>query len=241
MKSERQPEILGIVGGMGPLASAEFVKTIYEDNLCGREQDAPHVLLSSDPTFPDRTDSFLAGESQLLLERLTAALEYLSQGGASRFVICCMTIHYLLPGVPLALRTRVLSLLDVIFAALARQQQQRHLLICSNGTRRLELFQSHSQWERCAPYIVLPDETDQDRIHRELIYPIKKNPDLRQSMPLLETLLKRYEVDSFIAGCSEIHLLAKHCLANGDSERAYASVDPLAIIAREWGARSVRV
>ncbi|MEA2173750.1 MAG: aspartate racemase [Blastocatellia bacterium] len=237
MKSERQPEILGIVGGMGPLASAEFVKTIYEYNLGGREQDAPHVLLSSDPTFPDRTDSFLAGESQLLLERLTAALEYLSQGGASSFVICCMTIHYLLPRVPLALRARVLSLLDVIFANLSGQKQRR-LLICSNGTRRLELFQSHSRWEQCAPYIVLPDDTDQDRIHRELIYPIKQNPDLRRLMPLLETLLRRYEVDSFIAGCSEIHLLAKHCLANGDGERAYGAIDPLAIIAREWGARS---
>ena len=47
--------VLGVVGGMGPLASAEFVKTIYEYGLNRREQESPSVVLVSDPTFPDRT------------------------------------------------------------------------------------------------------------------------------------------------------------------------------------------
>ena len=79
------------------MASAEFLKTVYEYGIGENEQDAPIVLMYSDPTFPDRTDSFLAGESELLLARLTGALQSLSDAGASRFVICCMTIHYLLP------------------------------------------------------------------------------------------------------------------------------------------------
>ena len=41
--------MLGIVGGMGPLASAEFVKTIYEYNhWTGKEQEAPKILLYSE-------------------------------------------------------------------------------------------------------------------------------------------------------------------------------------------------
>ena len=100
MKREREKEVLGIVGGLGPLASAEFLKTVYEYGIGEYEQDAPIVLMYSDPTFPDRTDSFLAGESELLLAKLTAALQCLSDAGASRFVICCMTIHYLLSRLP---------------------------------------------------------------------------------------------------------------------------------------------
>ena len=84
------------------------------------------------------------------------------------------------------------------------------------------------------PYIVLPDEVDQNRIHRDLIYPMKTNPDLRGMFPLLELLLKRYEVDSFIAGCSEVHMLAKHFLASRKQPSFYRAVDPLDILAREW-------
>ena len=227
MKSETEREVLGIVGGLGPMASAEFLKTVYEYGIGANEQDAPKVLLYSDPTFPDRTDAFLAGESELLLARLTGALQCLADAGASRFVICCMTIHYLLPSLPAHLRTRIISLLDVIFANL---EPRRHLLICSNGTRRLELFQQHPEWARHKSEIVLPNDDDQNKIHHELIYPIKKAPDFRRLKVLLESLLQRYEVDDFIAGCSEVHVLAKHVL-NGDRARC---LDPLTIIAREW-------
>ena len=231
MGREAKREVLGIVGGLGPLASAEFLKTVYEYGIGKNEQDAPIVLLHSDPTFPDRTDSFLAGESELLLVRLTRALQSLSDAGASRFVICCMTIHYLLPRLPVDLGTRVVSMLDVIFSNL--KPPQRHLLLCSNGTRRLELFQKHPQWERHKFEIVLPDDDDQNKIHEELIYPIKKNPDFRKLKLLLEALLRRYEVESFIAGCSEIHVLAKHVF-NGDGATGYGCLDPLTIIASEW-------
>lgn len=226
---ETEKEILGVVGGLGPLASAEFLKTVYECGIGANEQDAPVVLMYSDPTFPDRTDSFLAGESELLLARLTRALQFLSDGGASRFVICCMTIHHLLPSLPAHLSARVVSMLDVIFSNL--KPPERHLLICSNGTRRLELFQSHPQWEKHKSQIVLPDDDDQNKIHRELIYPIKKNPDFRRLKLLLESLLQRYEVDSFIAGCSEIHILAKQVF-NSDPTPDYRCLDPLMIIAK---------
>jgi len=235
MRREAEREIMGIVGGLGPLASAEFLKTVYEYGIGENEQDAPIVLLHSDPTFPDRTDSFLAGDSEFLLARLTGALQCLSDAGASRFVICCMTIHYLLPRLPVHLGPRVVSLLDVIFSHL--KPPQRHLLICSNGTRRLELFQKHPEWERHKSEIVLPDDDDQNKIHHELIYPIKKRPDFRRLNLLLETLLKRYEVDSFIAGCSEIHVLAKHVIVNDNRAGGYGCLDPLTIIARDWDSR----
>ena len=50
-------KLLGILGGMGPLASAEFLKTIYEYGTRDLEQRSPACILYSDPTFPDRTSS----------------------------------------------------------------------------------------------------------------------------------------------------------------------------------------
>src|ERR1051325_8826887 len=141
-------QVLGVLGGMGGLASAEFVKTVYElsGEVCRREQDAPVVVMYSDPAFPDRTEAFLRGETQPLLTRLIEALELLRSMGASHFVICCMTIHYLLPQLPEALRKRIISLPDVMFSAV-ESLKKKHLVISSTGTMKLKLLQRHPRWE----------------------------------------------------------------------------------------------
>ena len=225
--------VLGVVGGLGPLASAEFLRTIYEQSLGDLEQESPTVIVYSDPTFPDRTEAFLTGNSEPLLAQLIDVIERLLEAGATDVVFCCMTIHYLLPRLPARLRERVISLPDVIFEHLAHTRK-RHLLISSSGTRKLGLFENHERWSMAQPYIVLADEDDQNTIHRDLIYPIKKNPDISTLFPLLKLMLKEYEVDSFIAGCSEVHLLAKHFLRSGNHSSEFGCIDPLATIAREW-------
>jgi aspartate racemase len=188
--------------------------------------------MSSDPSFPDRTEAFLRGEHEELLTRLIGSLRQLSEMGASRLVVCCITIHYLFPLLPPDLRARVVSLLDVIMDQVA-QTRKRHLLICSKGTRRLGLFQNHVRWNLVRDLIVLPDDEDQEEIHHEIIYRIKRKLDVRQFVPRLESLMMKYETDSLIAGCTEIHLLAKHFLS---LSHGYECIDPLIIIAKELAA-----
>lgn len=223
--------ILGVVGGMGPIASTEFLKTIYDYSQVEREQEFPIVFVYSDPTFPDRTEAFLKGEEQVVLDQLVTALKALLQMNASQIVLCCMTIHHLLPRLAPDLAEKIISLLDVIADHLPRTEK-KHLLICSNGTRRFRLFENHKQRAVFEQYLVLPSDDDQEQIHRDLIYPIKKSPDPRTVLPLLYSLLEKYGVDSFAAGCSEIHVLSKHLAPNGQRKK-YGCVDPLAIIARQ--------
>lgn len=227
--SATQP-IYGVIGGMGPLASAEFLKTIYEWSLGEREQESPIVLVYSDPTFPDRTEAFLAGRDEALLAQLRQAISRLRSSEASRIVICCMTIHYLVPRLPAELQASIWSMLDVI-AENIEPDDQKHLLICSNGTRQMKLFENHPRWERLRQQLIMPADDDQMRIHRDLIYPIKTNPDLSTLFPLLELMLKKYNVNSFVAGCSEIHMLSKYFLGRKESN-GYSCIDPLTIIAQ---------
>jgi aspartate racemase len=223
--------VLGVLGGMGGLASAEFVKTVYEvsGSVCSREQDAPVVLMYSDPAFPDRTEAFLRGETQPILTQLIAALELLSSMGATHIVICCMTIHYLLPQVPKALRERIISLTDVIFSSV-ESLKKKHLVISSRGTIKLELLQRHPRWSSLQDYFVFPSDSEQRQMH-DLIYEVKLNRNLREAGLMIETLLKRHRVNSFIAACSEIHLLAKQFAPSSQVQRGYGCIDPLEIIA----------
>jgi aspartate racemase len=214
---------LGVVGGMGPLASAEFLKTIYEFSVGEREQESPIVFMYSNPTVPDRTESLLNGSREVLLESLITALRQLHDMGANRTLICCVTMHCLLPYLPADLRSRLISLLDVIYEEVERRRQKQ-LLVCSTGTRRLGLFQSHPSWQSLSDYMVLLDDSDQDEMHK-LIYRVKQCSDFACLVPPLEALLRKYRVDSFIAGCTEMHLFARRS--------HYRCIDPLTIVARQ--------
>ncbi|HEY6802279.1 MAG TPA: aspartate/glutamate racemase family protein [Pyrinomonadaceae bacterium] len=232
MKSIPERPVLGVLGGLGPLASAEFLKTIYECSIAGREQEAPIVMLLSDPTHPDRTTEFLRQSYDILLGRLTESLYRLQELHASKVVICCITYHYLLPRLPRELRETVVSLLDVIFERII-SVRKKHLLFCTNGTRKMQLFETHPCWPAAKQFFVLPEEEDQEAIH-DLIYShIKSNRPVHQLRPTFEALMAKYEVDRFIAGCTEIHLPAKHFAISNGNQQGYSCLDPLTIIAKE--------
>ena len=230
MYRESGAAVYGVVGGMGPLASAEFLKTIYEFGLREREQNSPTVILYSDPSFPDRTTAFLKGDDDILLAQLKRVVGELCEMNVERIVLCCITIHYLLPRLSPDLRSRIWSLVDVIAEHLAAGDRE-YLLLCSSGTRQFKLFENHPQWRLFKDRLVLPSAEDQDRIHNELIYPIKLNADVSTEFPLLELMLEKYRVNGFVAGCTEIHLLGKRYAASGNGHDV--CIDPLTIIARE--------
>jgi aspartate racemase len=229
--AEKQPNlVLGVIGGLGPLASAEFLKTIYEYTLGQDEQAAPCVMMYSDPSFPDRTEALLNGKSDVMLAKLLQALERLDELGISKTVICCVTMHHLLPLLPNRFRSRLLSLIDIIFTEVLRSGR-KHLLLCSSGARQLEIFQRHEQWEQSRDCFVLPGEQDQMAVH-ELIYRIKRNHHVSQMVPEIEALLAKYKVNHFVAGCTEFHLLAKHLAHEPGQAGSYGCTDPLMVIAK---------
>jgi aspartate racemase len=223
-------ESLGILGGMGPLTSAEFLKTIYEVNISGPEQDAPACVLYSDPSVPDRTEAILSGSEDQMLDRLTEALENLSQLNAGKIVVACVTSHHLFPRLPLHLSAKLLSLVDLIISEVL-SRQKKSLLLCSNGTRKKRLFEQHPLWIEANEFIVVPSEDDQMAIHG-LIYHLKRNGSTFDAIQSVFALLQRYQLNSFIAACTEFHLLTKHLLRDEMQRHKYEVIDPLLTLAR---------
>jgi aspartate racemase len=189
----------------------------------------------SDPTFPDRTEAILSGDCAELLERLVTSLRALSFLGATRMVVCCVTAHNLFKKLPPDVETKVVSLVDLIFEQVI-QSPQRRLLICSTGTRETRLFQDHEHWRATQDYIVLPDKHDQELIHHQLIYQIKKRRNVYELVPILKSLLAKYRVNSFISGCTEMHIIARRLVFTDGNGNKHHSIDPLSIVAERIGA-----
>lgn len=220
-----QNEIWGVLGGMGPLASAEFLNTIYEETAGRPEQLCPIVYLISDPTIPDRTKCLLDGTEHLLLEHFTSGMNKLQSMGASRIVVCCVTIHPLISCLAPLLREKTVSLVDLVFDSVL-QGGKKSLLFCTEGTRRMGIFQGHVAWNDAASFILLPDDVDQAAIH-SMIYEVKMNQRSVRHLQLVEDLMQKYGVSSFIAGCTEMHMIARQkARASGRFQREFC-IDPL--------------
>jgi aspartate racemase len=215
---------IAIIGGMGPLASAAFVNTLYERAAVDCEQEAPPLILWSDPSFPDRTTELLAGRMEPLVTRLEHAIEQCCSLGVEHVVVCCVTIHAVIPLLPPALQNRIISLVDVLLGAVA-ERRRPVVLLATTGTRQVAVLERHALWPQASRWLRWPDEHDQQRIHRA-IYQIKRNRRIAEACALVRDMVQRYSVDSFAAGCTELHLVQR---AFGDA--GPGCIDPLAIIA----------
>lgn len=218
-------DVMAVIGGMGPLASAEFVNTVYQRATFERDQDAPSLLLWSDPTFPDRTTELLEGRAHVLADCLRNAIEQCCAMGATQVVIACMTMHSAVPLLPPHLSDRIVSLVDVLLNA-AIEARRPHLIMSSLGTRRVHVLENHPLWPEASRFLIWPDEQDQQRVHAA-IYAVKRNNGVPGAIALLESLLQRYGLDAFAAACTEWHIVQKQWARRSPM----TCLDPLDIIA----------
>jgi aspartate racemase len=216
----------GILGGVGPIASAEFLKTIYDRGTKSIvEQSLPKLILMSDPSFSDRTSSILDGNHELLRETLKSMVARLLEWGATDVVICCFTLHYLIPQLPDGMRSRILSLISLTVDSVLRLGG-RQLVLCSTGSRAVEIFQTEPRWPLVRDQLVFPSERDQDIVH-SLIYDLKLGRLSRDQAEVVTSLCAKYEVRSYIVACTELHILSKRF-----GERIpYLAIDAMAIAA----------
>lgn len=210
---------------MGPLASAELLRSIYLPWPWRVEQDSPRLLLWSDPMVVDRTAALERGGQDELREAVSHAVNGLINAGAVRVVIACVTAHAVLPALAANIRQACVSLVDVIDEELSRATEP-HLLLCTHGSIRSGIFQ-HTLCEY--PGLLTLTDGDQKALHRE-IYRLKQGCSPAGTVAFLRGLLPTYGVSACIAACTDLHLAAKEIQRTGDSD--VSIIDPLTTVAR---------
>lgn len=239
-KAGDKKPLWGILGGMGPLASAEFLQTIYRLSLAQArvEQDMSRLILVSDPCVPDRTTAIARlkqGDPQEFDQvrmHLKKLLEMLGAMQVDGIVIPCVTAHFFLPHLNLhaSISSRICSLVSVICDAL-RAESSKYMLLRTNGTRKAGLFENHPGWNEICDRLQPIEDADQDMIHWKYLYSIKKQNVSCQGLSLLQDLIRKYDVHGVVAGCTEVHLHTRQLLASG-----IRVIDPLHIIAQKIAA-----
>lgn len=202
--------VVGVLGGLGPLATALFLEMVVERTVAARDQDHIDMIISQHSTTPDRT-AFLFDESaDDPVPALVHDALMLQRAGADFLVLTCNTAHAFADQVEAATSLDLVEILEATVGAVRARAtgNARVGLLATNGTRRAGLYQS--ALERKGLEVVLPEPEDQQLV-MDLIYKQVKagRTDRLDELPKLLERLRGAGADYFILGCTELSVAAK--------------------------------
>lgn len=201
---------IGILGGMGPLATADLMEkiTMLTEASC----DAEHIriFVDSNPAIPDRTEAILYGGADPLPE-MTSALRNLEKCKADCIIMPCNTAHAFLPQLQNLTDIPFLSMIDVTAKRCAEAYPGRTgCLLSTSGTIASGLY--NDTMERYGVSPIIPDNEEM-RTLMYLIYDVvKASRPLEPETERWTGLLKRLKLkgaEYFILACTELPILAE--------------------------------
>jgi aspartate racemase len=199
--------MLGVLGGMGPLASAQFMLRLTLLTPAARDQDHIPALLWSDPRVPDRTAARIAGGEDPL-PALLRGIRGLEAAGATAIAIPCNTAHGWFEGMQEATRLPILHIVDAAEEELRRQGVAPGPigLVGTAGTLAMRLYQGRldARGWTC----LTPTAEEMDRLVTPGIALVKANDVAAAYAPLAEAarLLAARGARAVVLGCTEIPL-----------------------------------
>lgn len=227
--------MLGILGGMGPLATADFYRRLVERTPAGSDQAHLPVVLWADPAVPDRTAALL-GEGPSPVPALVEGARRLRDAGASCLAVPCNTAHAYVEQLSRATGVEVLDMVGAALEAAARRVPgaERVGVLATRGTRLAGLY------ERAGERLGLGVVQVPGPVQREYVDPairaVKGGADLagpERWIAAAATSLRERGAQAVVAACTELPLIsgaAGRVLPLVDSTDALAE----AAVARLW-------
>ena len=209
---------LGILGGMGPAASAEFVNRLIAQTSASCDQDHIPFVLWSDPRVPDRSTS-LRNKDDLPLSWLLNGIQGLKSAGCNCIVIPCNTAHFWFDEMKkqASWNSKIIHIVDSVVDALQDVNVTNSTIgiIGTQATIELGLYQY--KLNKLGWNCITPTKEEMDTLVQPAINLIKANNN-EAAQPLIMTVVNRL-IDSgakaVVLGCTELPLAVKQTEEKG--------------------------
>ncbi len=217
---------LGILGGMGPMASQLLYRMITERTAAERDQDHINIIIYSHADMPDRTSAIMqdrAGELKALLLEDCLALQ---RAGCRAICISCNTSHFLVPELQQQLRVPIINMVQESAARIGRDHRgKKAAILATDGTLRMGLYQKALADNGVDPYV--PSAEGQE-IVMHLIYDCVKAglPADGASLRALDAELRNAGCSAALLACTELSVIQ----ADGDLREPFY-VDAMGVLA----------
>jgi aspartate racemase len=201
-------KLLGVLGGMGPLATVDFLQKLIEETPARRDQEHIPVIAYSVPQIPDRPLA-ITGNGESPLPQMLEGIHTLKRAGASAIAIACNTAHFWFDelvaqgGVPiLHIADAACDAIDANFTRVA--------LMATDGTIAAGFYQKRLAALGKDCLLCTPD--DQKALILPAIGHVKRSELVRAHA--LASQAARHLLDrgaqAIIMGCTEIPLAIEH-------------------------------
>ncbi len=207
---------LGIIGGVGPLASSYLYEMITTRTKALKDQDHIDIILFSHASIPDRTAYILGESADSPYPYLLKDCQTLEKLGASMIVIPCNTSCYFHEELQKNVGIPVNNMVKDTVNYISNQGLKKVAIMATTGTIKSNLYQKELKKNNIE--YVLPN---QDKV-MSLIYDYVK-AGKKVPKNVWDDVINNLEVDGIILGCTELSVLKKQF--NLDSK----FIDPLEV------------
>jgi aspartate racemase len=219
---------IGILGGMGPEATADLFHRIIRATPVKRDQDHFHVIIDSNAKIPDRTPAILGtGPSPFSIILETG--KNLESAGADFLIMPCNTAHYFYEQLQEQLKVPLIHMIRTSAEYFVNNypELKNSGLIATDGTIASQLY--NTAYLEKGVKISTPTEKSQREV-MEAIYTHIKSGNLKKGKKIVKRVAQELVTagsNSVICGCTEISLV----LHKGDL--TVPIIDPLQILAEK--------
>ncbi len=208
MNKTNSNKLLGILGGLGPMATAYFYELLTAYTVAESDQDHIDMVISSRVSTPDRSSYILGLSDENPLPIMIDEAKKLEAYGADLIAIPCNTAHYFYEGIANNCNIPVLNIIKETVDYLSLQNVRRAALFATEGTCSAQTYQKIGLGR---VEIIVPEKADQDIISSMIFDDIKRGhePDIEKFISLAEKMQK-LGCERVILGCTELSLIKKN-------------------------------
>lgn len=197
---------LGVIGGMGPKATAVFYDQIIMRTAAHKDQDHIDMIILNHSSLPDRTSIILSGNDRLFLDAIRADIQLLELAGVAHIAIPCNTSHYFYDALQAMTHIPIIHMIDETVKTIYERYGEKAKigLLATNGTARSEIYE-----RACHKYnmkLYTPNEVLQAQIMNIIYTNIKGDLqiDAREIESIIRELVYEQGMDCVIIGCTEL-------------------------------------
>lgn len=205
----KNKKIIGLIGGMGPFASARFLQIFLENTSkklrSENSDDFPEIILDSVPVPDFISDTKnLQISRKILIDRTKKLLNF----NCYKIAMVCNTGHILFPELNRVSGGKMISLIDSVRDTVVGMKVKRVGLLATPTTIRTGLYEN--AFLNTGIDIVVPNMTLTKLAEKAIRDEISGNIDsknISDTVSLTNKFIKDMKLDIVILGCTELPLV----------------------------------